>query len=91
MHERRFRILRPQVLFLSALFLLTFNYMHASKEASLYFFWGLMMLGLGLVLLINTNLFANLFVAIGLLVIALATMGIIILLTKKMEEVRVKR
>jgi len=65
--------------------------MHASKEASLYFFWGLMMLGLGLVLLINTNLFANLFVAIGLLVIALATMGIIILLTKKMEEVRVKR
>jgi len=52
---------------------------------------GLMMLGLGLVLLINPSLFANLFVAIGLLVIALTTAGIIIILTKKREEVRVQR
>ena len=44
---------------------------------------GLMMLGLGLVLLINPALFNNPLVAAGLLVIALITSGIVIVITKK--------
>ncbi len=44
---------------------------------------GLMMLGLGAVLLINPALFNNIFVAVGLLAIALATAGIMIFITKK--------
>jgi len=44
---------------------------------------GLMMLGLGLVLLINPTLFDNLFVAVGLLVAALTAAGVIIYLTKE--------
>jgi hypothetical protein len=42
-----------------------------------------MMLGLGLVLLINPAFFNNVFVAIGLLIVALATAGIMIFITKK--------
>jgi len=44
---------------------------------------GLMMLGLGLVLLINPALFNNPLVAAGLLVIALIISGILIFITKK--------
>jgi thiol-disulfide isomerase/thioredoxin len=44
---------------------------------------GLMMLGLGLVLLINPALFNNVFVAVGLLLMTLASAGIIIFITKK--------
>jgi thiol-disulfide isomerase/thioredoxin len=44
---------------------------------------GLMMLGLGLVLLINPSLFNNVFVAVGLLAITLASAGVLILITKK--------
>jgi thiol-disulfide isomerase/thioredoxin len=47
---------------------------------------GLMMLGLGLVLLINPALFNNVFVAIGLLIVALSTAGIMIFITKKFKE-----
>jgi len=43
---------------------------------------GLMMLGLGGILLIDPDLFNNLLVSIGLLLIALITSGIIILITK---------
>jgi hypothetical protein len=44
---------------------------------------GLMMLGLGLVILISPALLSNIFVAIGLLVVTLASAGIIIFITKK--------
>jgi thiol-disulfide isomerase/thioredoxin len=44
---------------------------------------GLMMLGLGLVILISPALLSNIFVAVGLLVITLASAGIIIFITKK--------
>jgi thiol-disulfide isomerase/thioredoxin len=49
---------------------------------------GLMMLGLGLVLLINPALFNNVFVAIGLLIVALSTAGIMIFITKKFKEIK---
>lgn len=52
---------------------------------------GLMMLGLGFVLLINPNLFNNLFASMGLLVTALTTSGIIIFITKKIKKAKVKR
>lgn len=44
---------------------------------------GLMMLGLGLVILISPALLSNIFIAVGLLVITLASAGIIIFITKK--------
>lgn len=44
---------------------------------------GVMMLGLGLVLLINPALFNNPIVAVGLLFIALIISGIVIFITKK--------
>jgi hypothetical protein len=47
---------------------------------------GLMMLGLGLVLLINPAIFNNILVAVGLLVIALTTAGITILVTKRVKK-----
>ena len=47
---------------------------------------GLMMLGLGGVLLINPDLFNNLFVSLALLLIALTASGIIILITKRLRK-----
>jgi thiol-disulfide isomerase/thioredoxin len=47
---------------------------------------GLMMLGLGAVLLINPDLFNNLFLSIGLLVIALISSGIIVFITKRLRK-----
>jgi thiol-disulfide isomerase/thioredoxin len=47
---------------------------------------GLMMLGLGGILLIDPDLFNNLLVSIGLLLIALITSGIIILITKILRK-----
>jgi thiol-disulfide isomerase/thioredoxin len=49
---------------------------------------GLMMLGLGLVLLINPALFHNPLIAAGLLAIALLISGILILVTKKSKNKR---
>ena len=46
---------------------------------------GFMMLGLGLVILINPSLLGNIFVAIGLLAATLASAGIIIFVTKKLR------
>ncbi len=47
---------------------------------------GLMMLGLGAVLLINPDLFNNLLLSIGLLVIALISSGIIVFITKRLRK-----
>jgi hypothetical protein len=47
---------------------------------------GLMMLGLGVVLLINPDLFNNLLLSIGLLLIALITSGIIVFITKRFRK-----
>lgn len=47
---------------------------------------GLMMLSLGFVLLIDPALFNNIFVAIGLLAIALTTAGVIIFIAKKVKK-----
>ncbi len=47
---------------------------------------GLMMFGLGGILLINPDLFNNLFVSLALLLIALTASGIIILITKRLRK-----
>jgi hypothetical protein len=47
---------------------------------------GMMMLGLGGILLINPDLFNNLLVSIGLLLIALVASGIIILITNRLRK-----
>ena len=47
---------------------------------------GMMMLGLGGILLINPDLFNNLLVSIGLLLIALVVSGIIILITNRLRK-----
>jgi thiol-disulfide isomerase/thioredoxin len=47
---------------------------------------GLMMLGLGGILLIDPDLFNNLLVSVGLLLIALIISGIIILITKRLRK-----
>jgi len=47
---------------------------------------GLMMLGLGLVLLINPDLLNNLFVSVALLLITLAISGIIVFIAKKVRK-----
>ena len=47
---------------------------------------GLMMLGLGGILLMDPDLFNNLLVSIGLLLIALLISGIIILITKRLRK-----